>query len=150
MRKLIILAAALSPTALAAPFKLTPAKVAAGNVSIEKVTAGELETFHYSEVESAYPYIGIKTVRGVITAKAIKDACGVEARKNLKTPGVAKFVSMDNPTYFENAGTYFTSGEVDSQNSYGAMLRGTYFCLTVFEGNAKGGTLYTRVDFSRN
>ena len=139
-----MLVLATSASAVAAPFKLSPAGVAAADVRITKTDS--LDTFHYSTVEKAYPYIGIKRVNGPITARAIKDACGIEVRKNLKTPGVAKFVKMTNPVYYENAGTYFLGGEVDSQNSYGAMIRGRFYCTVVFEGNAKGGTLYTDAD----
>ena len=143
----MLLAALLSASALAAPFKLNPASVAAGDVKITKTDS--VKTFHYSTVESAYPYIGIKTVKGPVTAQAIKDACGIEVRENLKTPGAAKFVKMSSPVYFENAGTYFLGGDVDSQNGYGALIRSHFYCTIVFEGTVKGGTLYTSVDFSQ-
>ena len=150
MKKLLMLAAMISAFALAAPFTLKPSKIAAGDVRIDQVTKSELETFHFSRVQEAYPYIGIKGVKGPITARAIKDACGIEVRENLKSPGSAKFLKMQNPVYFENAGVYFLGGDVDSQNGYGALLRSHYYCTAVFEGTAKGGTLYTKVDFSRN
>lgn len=146
MRKLLVLVVLASATALAAPFKIKPAGIAAGDVKITKTDS--VKTFHYSTVESAYPYIGIKAVKGALTAQAIKDACGLEVRENLKTPGVAKFAKMSSPVYFENAGTYFLGGDVDSQNSYGAMVRSHFYCTIAFEGTAKGGTLYTSVDFS--
>ena len=145
MRKLIILAAALSPTALAAPFKIKPATVAAADVEIDRTPLKEIDSFHYSEVEEAYPYIGIKSIKSTITAQAIKDACGLAVRERLKTPGAAKFPNISKPIYFESAGTYLTRGQVDSQNSYGALLRSSFYCFTAFQGTAKGGTLYTHV-----
>ncbi|GGI75399.1 hypothetical protein [Deinococcus wulumuqiensis] len=136
--------------ALAVPFKINPSIHAAADVKISDVGAESLKSFHYSTIENAYPYIGRKTVKGAITAQIIKDACGIQVRSGLKTPSVAKFARISAPIYFQDAGTYNVTGSVDSQNSYGAMVRGVFFCTSAFEGDGKGGTLYTKADILFN
>lgn len=59
-------------------------------------------------------------------------ACTVaekEVKAQLKSPSSAKFSSCDNMTITNTNGIWAVSGYVDSQNSYGAMLR-TKFVMT--------------------
>jgi hypothetical protein len=60
--------------------------------------------------------------------------CTEIIKGKLKTPSVAKFntavgghVRPDESVIYEN-GYYEVIGTVDSQNSYGAMLRGSFYC----------------------
>jgi hypothetical protein len=55
-------------------------------------------------------------------ATAIKN-CKEAVRQRLKAPGTARFVSAHYVS-----GEFAVVGEVDSQNSYGALVRGTYGC----------------------
>ena len=52
----------------------------------------------------------------------------------LKTPATAKFCPLEEMTVLNNNGNYQISGYVDSQNSYGAMIR-TPFTFNVKEEN---------------
>lgn len=54
-------------------------------------------------------------------------------RKELKTPSRAEFPSFSDKMMILPTGWKFVvTGVVDSQNSYGAMLRSTYFCDIVY------------------
>lgn len=46
-----------------------------------------------------------------------------EVKKSLKSPASAVFCTIDELTIIDNYGVYIVSGWVDSQNSYGAMIR---------------------------
>lgn len=140
-----ILIAALTSVAQAAEFKITPSLRVAGDIRIEKIDADLLDVSHYSSIEKAYPYIGIVSSNQLPSKQKLKNACTNYVRSTLKTPSVAKFASVSDPVYHENAGTYYVFGQVDSQNSYGAMLRGRYSCTMAFEGSEKGGTIYIDV-----
>lgn len=52
----------------------------------------------------------------------------------LKTPATAQFCALDEMTVTVNDDIYVVRGYVDSQNSYGAMVR-TPFTITVFKEN---------------
>jgi len=50
----------------------------------------------------------------------------------LKAPATAKF---SNITTTDNAGTYTVTGSVDSENSFGALIRSTFICSVHSSGN---------------
>lgn len=52
----------------------------------------------------------------------------------LKSPATAQFCDLEEMTITKDNGAYIISGYVDSQNSYGAMIR-TPYKLTVFKEN---------------
>lgn len=132
-------------TAQAAPAEMVPARVAANEV--RKVQDAEFaKIFNYVEVQKAYPRVGIKGVVGTPGNEALKAHCVNYVRGLLKTPSVAKFATVSTPEYHTDAGIYYVSGKVDSQNSYGAMIRSTFYCQMIFSGTAKGGTLWIDAD----
>ena len=55
--------------------------------------------------------------------KAIYDKYCEEVKKSLKSPASAIFCNMEELTITDNYGVYVVNGWVDSQNSYGAMIR---------------------------
>lgn len=68
----------------------------------------------------------------------VKAQCEDAVKNRLKAPSTAKF---DN----ENAsgsGTWTVSGTVDSENSFGAMLRANFQCTVIVDGDS----VRTRVD----
>ncbi|MCD0175211.1 hypothetical protein IHN32_04515 [Deinococcus sp. 14RED07] len=140
----VALAAAVA-SAQSKAFTLTPARIAANEV--KKVQDADFaRSFNYLEVQKAYPYIGSKTIKGLPGNQVLRDRCLEYVRGTLKTPSVAKFVNVGTPRYYTDAGVYFVSGDVDSQNTYGAMIRSRFWCSMVFEGNAKGGILWIQSD----
>lgn len=55
--------------------------------------------------------------------KAIYDKYCEEVKKSLKSPASAVFCNIDELSIADNYGVYDVKGWVDSQNSYGAMIR---------------------------
>lgn len=55
--------------------------------------------------------------------KAIYDKYCEEVKKSLKSPASAVFCNIDELSITDNYGVYAVNGWVDSQNSYGAMIR---------------------------
>ena len=102
----------------------------------------------YRDVQAAYPYITIKAVNHLPTDSDFKSACWSAVLDGLKTPGAARQVSMAKTGYFTKGGYYLNNGVFDSQNSYGALLRGDFFCMSVYDGNRTGGVVYTSADLS--
>ncbi len=74
------------------------------------------------------PGIGA-TTQNAADEKAAIELCHAAVRAVLKTPSVAQFPN-DRLSY-QGAGMYSVSGSVDSQNSFGAMLRMEYGCGAV-------------------
>lgn len=147
MRKIFMLAIifAASASSLAAPFKLTPARV--GDTSIRRYDDADFaKSFNYLTVQKAYPDLSITPVKSIPSNAMLKEACKKAVLSILKAPGSAKFPKFSDASYSAPGGIYFIQGEVDSQNSYGALLRSPFSCTTVFEGNTKGGILWTLAD----
>ncbi|MCY0960856.1 hypothetical protein [Streptomyces sp. H27-H5] len=63
--------------------------------------------------------------------------CEQFTKQRLKSPGSAEFSGADETTVTTISGTapwkYRVVGHVDSQNSFGALVRNTYDCTTVTE-----------------
>lgn len=65
---------------------------------------------------------------------ALISACRDAVRAKLKAPASAKFPGGER---VENVGTtYRVFGQVDAQNSFGALLRGNFRCVATLEGQA--------------
>ncbi|MGC9996658.1 MAG: zinc ribbon domain-containing protein [Terriglobia bacterium] len=63
-------------------------------------------------------------------------ACEDHVRQYLKAPSTARFSSYyDTEVRDHGSGKYSAVGWVDSQNSFGAMLRTEYICTATDEGN---------------
>ena len=60
--------------------------------------------------------------------------CRGSVLDRLKTPSVATF-GAHQVDYDSKTGNAFITGEVTSQNGFGAMLRGTYACRLAREGS---------------
>ncbi len=61
------------------------------------------------------------------------DACHQAVKERLKSPASAKF---SNDRAAETAeGQWTVTGAVDSENSFGAMIRGTYSCQARYDGD---------------
>lgn len=90
----------------------------------------EKAQFAYNEKLAETKAGGIN-VDDVIEAKLFAQAVELQL---LKAPATAKFCSLEEMTVTEAGEKYYVSGYVDSQNSYGAMVR-TPFKLTVFKDN---------------
>lgn len=84
----------------------------------------------------------VYNVKSVPTANAIRKMCRDAMLEILKSPGSTKFVKDYGTEYWIQAGTYLTGGALDSQNSYGALLRREYLCTSIFIGGRKGGKFY--------
>ena len=69
--------------------------------------------------------------------KSAYDLCTSIIKVWLKTPSVARFTpSMSTPEaslFRKDDYHYYASGTVDSQNSYGAMLRNSFFCIMTMD-----------------
>jgi hypothetical protein len=52
--------------------------------------------------------------------------------KQLKSPSTAKFSNMKSTLQYENV--FAVEGSVDSQNSFGAMIRNDFSCIIEFTG----------------
>ncbi|ULJ69262.1 hypothetical protein MIS45_11070 [Wielerella bovis] len=70
-------------------------------------------------------------------------ACEDEVKKQLKAPASAQFSNWQY-RYNDSTKTHTLSGSVDSQNSYGAMLRSNFVCTAEYKGD---GQFSTRVIF---
>ena len=69
-----------------------------------------------------------------LTARA---ACQVAVKEQLKAPSVAKFGPLSETTIAKTpAGGWSVQGYVDSQNSFGAMIRSNYVCAVTSGGIA--------------
>jgi hypothetical protein len=55
-----------------------------------------------------------------------RTACERAITQRLKAPSTSKFVS--GAKVYEKEGKYYVAGEVDAQNSFGAMIRTQYVC----------------------
>jgi hypothetical protein len=65
-------------------------------------------------------------------------ACEDHVREYLKSPSTAQFSSYyDTEVRDHGSGKYSVMGWVDSQNSFGAMLRTEYICRVTDEGNGQ-------------
>jgi len=147
MRLLLALPVLLFGSVLAAPFKLTPARTA--SLDVRKVNDPELAKWaNYRQVAAAWPYLQMYAVKGVPNDAWFQDHCQTAVLENLKSPGSAEFVKVNSTFYNTVAGVYANTGEVDSQNTYGALVRSGYVCTSVFEGTAKGGVVYFQVDIN--
>src|SRR5262245_3946075 len=72
--------------------------------------------------------------------------CQVEVERRLTAPSPAKFVAEEQRQRFdENTGTAYITGAVDTQNSFGAMIRTRYGCRMA----RKGEGWSTEVGFER-
>lgn len=74
---------------------------------------------------------GATIVDDVVEAKLFAQAVELQL---LKAPATAQFCALEEMTVTSANGIYVVSGYVDSQNSYGAIIR-TPFKLTVFKEN---------------
>ena len=150
MKKWIMLALVVScATAEAKEFRITPARV--GNIKIRRYDDAEFATsFNYLKVQAAYPYIGVDYLTSLPNQENLWRVCKKEVLNILKTPGAAKFPKVGKVLYSAPGGIYYISGSVDSQNSYGALLRGGFACSMVYTGDLKSGSVYTLVDFFEN
>ena len=145
MTKKILLAMVLatsfaSVSAEGAP-KIVPATAISADVKIRNDPTG----LTIDQVMESYPYIGIYTVPGYPTNQILKNKCSTEVKKGMKTPSMAKIPRISSAYYNKATGIYSIVGDVDSQNSYGAMLRSSFLCSMIYEGNAKFGTLWVDV-----
>lgn len=59
-------------------------------------------------------------------------ACEDRVRGMLKSPGTARF---GNPKRTEMGSSWLISGHVDSQNSFGGVVRSNYSCLAEYVGD---------------
>lgn len=143
MKKVLILTVLVAGSiANAADFKLTPARV--GDTTIRRYDDKDFAAiFNYLYVQKAYPYVDFNYVKTVPSNSTLKEICKKSTLKILKTPGAAKFPKIDDAIYSAPGGIYYVNGEVDSQNSYGALLRSKFNCTMVFEGTLKGGKVIT-------
>lgn len=64
--------------------------------------------------------------------------CEDQVKARLKAPSTAKFDNEEAT----GSGTWTVTGTVDSENSFGAMLRADFQCTVIVEGE----TIKTRVD----
>lgn len=66
----------------------------------------------------------------------IRKLCKEEALSQLKTPSVAKFANsfyQDRNILLHKEGEYLLPSAVDSQNSFGAMVRSNFVCSVKFK-----------------
>ena len=63
----------------------------------------------------------------------VKLACHDWVKDRLKSPSSAKF---SGDTIKRTGNTYVVTGAVDSQNSFGAMIRNRYQCEAIHEGES--------------
>lgn len=145
MQKVLLMSLALGASALAAPFRINTATVFATEVR-EYNSQDHAKSFNVEAIEAAYPYISIKGVTTLPGNALLTSACKEAVLGVLKAPATAKFPTVTKPVYNPKGFVYVISGKVDSQNSYGALVRGTFYCMTAFQGTVKGGTLYTYAD----
>lgn len=147
MKKILVLASLLACSSALAqkPFRIKTATVMDNRIRLYN-DASFAKSFNVQEIEKAYPYIELKPVRSVPTNEILKSTCKEAVLKILKAPASAKFPKFSDASYSVPGGIYFLQGDVDSQNSYGALLRSPFSCSIAFEGNNKGGMLYTLAD----
>ncbi|QPZ39683.1 hypothetical protein [Paramicrobacterium chengjingii] len=69
------------------------------------------------------------------TAEAI-NYCEDKVRGELKAPSTAEFDSSAT-----GSGTYTVTGTVDSQNSFGAMMRSDFQCTVIIDGETQRTSL---------
>ena len=68
-------------------------------------------------------------------------ACETQVKENLKSPSTADFVG----TNATGTGPFTVTGEVDSQNGFGAMVRSSFECsVRIADGNAHTTVNYVR------
>lgn len=56
--------------------------------------------------------------------------------KQLKSPSTAEFSNMESTLQYENI--FKVTGSVDSQNSFGAMIRTNFECVVEYESATSG------------
>ena len=66
-----------------------------------------------------------------------QETCKESVKNQLKSPSTAKFSDID--TVSEGGDNYTVSGHVDSENSFGAMIRSSWTCT--FDGSYGKATL---------
>lgn len=85
----------------------------------------------------AFAVVAIALTRGGDSktgdASGAKGACQEFVKNRLKSPGTAKF-SNETAT---SGDTWTVTGSVDSQNTFGGVVRNTYNCRTIFSGDDK-------------
>lgn len=62
-----------------------------------------------------------------------RSACRDAVKGKLKAPATAKF-SGETTTGSGQSGTYSVAGSVDSENSFGALIRSSFSCEVTFDG----------------
>jgi hypothetical protein len=73
--------------------------------------------------------------KALIVVKVV-DTCEAQVRQNLKAPSTAKFSGIWNTEVKDHgSGKYSARGWVESQNSFGAMLRNEYICMVKDAGS---------------
>ena len=143
MRRLTLLLLSLAGTAQA--INLVPARVLANDIARDddKLFA---EAINYRTVAAEYPYLEVFSTTSLPNNQWFIEHCKKAVLNSLKSPATARFVSSTKTSYNTVGGAYFNGGKVDAQNSYGALLRGSYYCSSVYVGSMKGGTVYMDVD----
>lgn len=63
-----------------------------------------------------------------------QEVCHQQVKKLLKSPGTADFESFREATVTSVGKEYSVTGHVDSQNTFGGVVRSTYTCRAVHEG----------------
>ena len=72
-----------------------------------------------------------------------EDTCKDAVKNSLKSPGTAKFSGMSTSPM--GTDEWDTTGEVDSENGFGALLRSSFSCHTTLDS----GTFHSKVtDFN--
>ena len=137
----------LGPAASAANFSIKPSQVISRDIRQYR-DAGYAESFNYKVVEQAWPYVEIRGTSKLPNNAFFMAECKRAVLKILKSPGSARFPELGKTTYSVEGGAYVNTGYVDSQNSYGALLRSRFFCISVYQGGNGGGTVYIHADLS--
>jgi len=78
--------------------------------------------------------------------KLVEKTCKEAVSKQLKSPSSVKWVDVET-TNSDAAGTRWTvAGDMDSQNSFGAMIRGAFGCSATYDIAAESTVV--RVEFA--
>lgn len=123
-----------------------PANIMSSDKRITTDQTYDPSPFTATYVGENFDYLA--TIKGPPTAATLYYHCKQAVLEILKAPATAKFVNKPNPgaVYYAKAGIYVSTGKVDSQNSYGALLRADFLCYTVYSGNKTSGTLLIDAD----
>lgn len=138
---------ALSGLAAAQPLKITVATTVLGEVKLDR-DAEFAKTFNYVMIERANPLdVGLEVVKGEYpNNKQLASFCKKSVLGRLKAPATARFAKVNTPRYNVPGGVYYVSGAVDAENSYGALIRNSFYCVMAYSGNEKAGLLYVLSD----